>query len=66
MQGQVTTDNGMVRDLDSKALLNVNKTGYKQYKQELELKQNEKKRIQNLESSVEEIKLLLQQLLNKE
>ena len=62
----IEAENGMARDTNNNALISTNKQKYKNYKQELELKQNEKKRIQNLESSVEEIKLLLQQLLNKE
>ena len=62
----IEAENGMARDTNNNALISTNKQKYKNYKQELELKQTEKERIQNLESSVEEIKLLLQQLLNKE
>lgn len=62
----IEAENGMARDTNNNALISINKQKYEKYKQKLELKQTEKERIQNLESSVEEIKLLLQQLLNKE
>lgn len=64
-----TEDQNLLRDGNSKALLNKNVTALKEYKnrkmmfQKLkEDEQENKKRIENLEKNMEEIKFLLQEI----
>jgi len=64
-----TEDESLLRDGHSKALLNKNITALKEYKNKKnmfqKLKENEqenKKRIENLEKNMEEIKFLLQEI----
>ena len=67
MKGYVDTDEkGLVRDLNSKALLCTNNKAYAEYKRNLEQKKTESERLNNLEKELQEIKNLLLQVLDKE
>lgn len=67
MEGFVDTDEkGLVRDLNSKALLNTDQQAYKEYKRNLEQKKTESERLNNLEKELQGIRNLLLQVLDKE
>ena len=56
---------GLVRDLESNAVINNDKTAYQNYIQLREQKLREKERLDKLENEVGEIKSLLQKLVDK-
>lgn len=56
---------GLVRDLESNAVINNDKTAYQNYMQLKEQKLKEKQRLDRLETEVSEIKSLLQKLVDK-
>jgi uncharacterized protein YhaN len=67
MEGFVDTDEkGLVRDLNSKALLCTNNKAYEEYKRNLEQKKTESERLNNLEKELQGIRNLLLQVLDKE
>ena len=55
----------LIRDLETNAVINTNKTAYQDYLKMREQKLNEKQRLDNLENEVGEIKSLLYKLLDK-
>ena len=56
---------GLIRDLDTNAVINNDKTSYQNYVQLREQKLREKERLDKLENEVGEIKSLLQKLVDK-
>jgi len=56
---------GLIRDLDTNAVINNDKTAYQNYIQLREQKLKEQQRIENLENEVGEIKNLLNKILDK-
>ena len=56
---------GLLRDLESNAVINNDKTAYQNYIQLREQKLREKERLDKLENEVGEIKSLLQKLVDK-
>ena len=56
---------GLIRDLDSTAVINNDKTAYQNYLQMREQKLKELERLDKLENEVGEIKSLLQKLVDK-
>jgi len=56
---------GLIRDLDTNAVINNDKTAYQNYVQLREQKLREKERLDKLENEVGEIKSLLQKLVDK-
>ena len=56
---------GLIRDLESNAVINNDKSAYQNYIQMREQKLREKERLDNLENEVGEIKSLLQKLVDK-
>jgi len=55
----------LIRDLETNAVINTNKTAYQDYLKMREEKLKEKQRLDNLENEVGEIKSLLYKLLDK-
>jgi len=55
----------LIRDLETNAVINTNKTAYQDYLKIKEEKLKEKQRLDNLENEVGEIKSLLYKLLDK-
>jgi len=56
---------GLIRDLESNAVINNDKSAYQDYVQLREQKLREKERLDKLENEVGEIKSLLQKLVDK-
>jgi hypothetical protein len=56
----------LVRDTVSNAIVNKNSTEYQNYKNLRKVKDQEKQRLEKLETDVDEIKSLLRQLIYKE
>jgi len=56
---------GLIRDLDTNAVINNDKTAYQNYIQLREQKLKEQQRIENLENEVGKIKNLLNKILDK-
>jgi hypothetical protein len=56
---------GLIRDLESNAVINNDKSAYQNYIQMREQKLKEKERLDNLENEVGEIKSLLKQIIDK-
>lgn len=56
---------GLVRDLETNAIINNDKSAYQNYIQLREQKLKEKERLDKLENEVGEIKSLLQKLVDK-
>ena len=56
---------GLIRDLESNAVINNDKSAYQNYVQLREQKLKEKQRLDKLENEVGEIKSLLQKLVDK-
>jgi len=56
---------GLIRDLESNAVINNDKSAYQNYIQLREQKLKEKERLDKLENEVGEIKSLLQKLVDK-
>jgi len=56
---------GLIRDLESNAVINNDKSAYQNYIQLREQKLREKERLDKLENEVGEIKSLLQKLVDK-
>lgn len=56
---------GLVRDLETNAIINNDKSAYQNYVQLREQKLKEKERLDKLENEVGEIKSLLQKLVDK-
>lgn len=56
---------GLIRDLESNAVINNDKSAYQNYIQMREQKLKEKERLDKLETEVGEIKSLLQKLVDK-
>ena len=56
---------GLIRDLESNAVINKDKSAYQNYIQLREQKLKEKERLDKLENEVGEIKSLLQKLVDK-
>ena len=56
---------GLIRDLESNAVINNDKIAYQNYVQLREQKLREKERLDKLENEVGEIKSLLQKLVDK-
>lgn len=56
---------GLIRDLESNAVINNDKSAYQNYIQMREQKLKEKERLDKLENEVGEIKSLLQKLVDK-
>lgn len=55
----------LIRDLETNAVINTNKTAYQDYLKMRDEKLKEKQRLDNLENEVGEIKSLLYKLLDK-
>ena len=55
----------IIRDLETNAVINTNKTAYQDYLKMREQKLNEIQRLDKLENEVGEIKSLLQKLVDK-
>jgi hypothetical protein len=55
----------LYRDESSGAIINYDDLAYNQYVNSLNIRQNEKKEIDNLKNEVSELKSLLKQLLEK-
>jgi hypothetical protein len=55
----------LYRDENSGAIINYDNLAYNQYVNSLNIRQNEKKEIDNLKNEVSELKSLLKQLLEK-
>jgi hypothetical protein len=55
----------LYRDENSGAIINYDDLAYNQYVNSLNIRQNEKKEIDNLKNEVSELKSLLKQLLEK-
>jgi len=55
----------LIRDLETNAVINTNKTAYQDYLKMREQKLNEIQRLDKLENEVGEIKSLLQKLVDK-
>jgi len=56
---------GLIRDLESNAVINKDKSAYQNYVQLRDQKLKEKERLDKLENEVGEIKSLLQKLVDK-
>lgn len=56
---------GLIRDLETNAIINNDKSAYQNYVQLREQKLREKERLDKLENEVGEIKSLLQKLVDK-
>jgi len=56
---------GLIRDLETNAIINSDKSAYQSYIQLREQKLKEKERLDKLENEVGEIKSLLQKLVDK-
>ena len=56
---------GLIRDLESNAVINNDKSAYQNYIQLREQKLREKERLDKLENEMGEIKSLLQKLVDK-
>ena len=56
---------GLIRDLESNAVINNDKSAYQDYIQMREQKLKEKERLNILENEVGEIKSLLKQIIDK-
>ena len=56
---------GLIRDLESNAVINKDKSAYQNYIQLRDEKLKEKERLDKLENEVGEIKSLLQKLVDK-
>ena len=56
---------GLIRDLETNAIINSDKSAYQNYVQLREQKLREKERLDKLENEVGEIKSLLQKLVDK-
>ena len=56
---------GLIRDLETNAIINNDKSAYQNYVQLREQKLKEKERLDKLENEVGEIKSLLQKLVDK-
>ena len=56
---------GLIRDLESNAVINKDKSAYQNYIQLRDQKLKEKERLDKLENEVGEIKSLLQKLVDK-
>ena len=65
-QKKVEGQPGLVRDLESNAVIHNDKTAYQNYIQLRDQKLKEKERLDKLENDVSEIKDLLIQLINKD
>ena len=61
----VEGENYLFRDSNSKAIINTNQSGYQSYMSQKEFQQNEKKRLDTLESEIGEIKSLLKALAER-
>ena len=55
----------LIRDLETNAVINTNKTAYQDYLKMREEKLKEKQRLDKLENEMGEIKSLLQKLVDK-
>ena len=55
----------LIRDLETNAVINTNKTAYQDYLKLREEKLKEKQRLDNMENEIGEIKSLLYKLLDK-
>jgi len=55
----------LIRDLETNAVINTNKTAYQDYLKMRDEKLKEKQRLDKLENEVGEIKSLLQKLVDK-
>jgi len=62
---KVEGHSGLVRDLNTNAIINNDKTAYQNYVRLKEEKLKEKDRIDNLENEIKEVKSLLKELINK-
>ena len=65
MYKKVEGHSGLLRDMESGAVINNDATAYQNYIAMREQKLKEKERIDNLEIEVSEIKDLLKQIINK-
>lgn len=65
MYKKVEGHSGLLRDMESGAVINNDATAYQNYIAMREQKLKEKERIDNLETEVSEIKDLLKQIINK-
>ena len=65
MYKKVEGHSGLLRDMESGAVINNDATAYQNYIAMREQKLREKERIDNLETEVSEIKDLLKQIINK-
>ena len=61
----VEGENYLFRDPQSNAIVNTNKSGYDAYVTRRKVQQNEKERLDNLESEISEIKSLLKVLAER-
>ena len=61
----VEGENYLFRDSNSNAIINTNQSGYQSYMSQKEFQQNEKKRLDTLESEIGEIKSLLKALAER-
>ncbi|MDD4242737.1 MAG: hypothetical protein PHG08_00355 [Bacilli bacterium] len=55
----------LIKDVNSGAVINTDKTGYNKYIEMRRKKELESNRMENLENELADIKLLLQELLKK-
>jgi hypothetical protein len=62
---KVEGHSGLVRDLNTNAVINNDRTAYQNYIKLKEEKLKEKDRIDNLENEIKEVKSLLKELINK-
>ena len=61
----VEGENYLYRDPKTNAIINTNQSGYQSYMSQKEFQQNEKKRLDTLESEIGEIKSLLKALAER-
>ena len=61
----VEGENYLFRDSKSHAIVNTNKSGYESYMSRKQFQEDEKQRLDNLESEISEIKSLLKALAER-
>jgi hypothetical protein len=61
---KVEGHNNLFRDEESGAIMNLDAAGYQEYIKKRNLKNKEREEIKNIKTEIDEIKSMLQQLLN--
>ena len=61
---KVQGHDGLVRDMNTGAIINTDSSGYAQYKKMKQRRQTEREELDTLKKDIDEIKSLLKELLN--